>query len=93
MIDFWDIIFDDETLAENEDFIEGIMKLGFEKKSDTIYVKEIVNTYGNVVKDGILIDLKEKLLMYFPEPECSVKMDLEDGDVGKVDNFLRNNII
>ena len=32
MIDFWDIIFDDETLAENEDFIEGIIKLGFEKK-------------------------------------------------------------
>jgi hypothetical protein len=32
MIDFWDIIFDNETLADNEDFIEGIIKLGFEKK-------------------------------------------------------------
>lgn len=92
-MEFWDITFDDETLADNEDFIEGILKLGFERKSDILYVKEIVNTYGDVVKDGILIDLKEKQLMYFPEPDCSVKIDLEDGDVEKVDNFLRNNII
>ena len=93
MIDFWDITFDDETLVENEDFIEGILKLGFEKVSDVLYVKEIINNYGNKVKDGILIDLKEKKLVYYPEPECSIKIDLEDGDVEKVDNFLRNNII
>jgi len=93
MIDFWDITFDDETLADNEDFIEGILKLGFEKVNDVLYVKEIINNYGNKVKDGILIDLKEKKLVYYPEPECSIKIDLEDGDVEKVDNFLRNNII
>jgi hypothetical protein len=93
MIDFWDITFDDETLADNEDFIEGILKLGFERVNDVLYVKEIVNNYGNVIKDGILIDLKEKKLVYYPEPECTIKIDLEDGDVEKVDNFLRNNII
>ena len=93
MIDFWDITFDDETLADNEDFIEGILKLGFERVNDVLYVKEIVNNYGNVVKDGVLIDLREKKLVYYPEPECSIKIDLEDGDVEKVDNFLRNNII
>ena len=93
MIDFWDITFDDETLVENEDFIEGILKLGFERVNDVLYVKEIVNNYGNVVKDGVLIDLREKKLVYYPEPECSIKIDLEDGDVEKVDNFLRNNII
>lgn len=93
MKNFWDIEFDNESLIENDDFIEGILKLGFEKKSETIYVKEVVNNYGNLIKDGVLIDLTEKKIIYFPEPECSVKMDIEDGDIEKIDDFLRNNII
>lgn len=93
MKNFWDIEFDNESLIENDDFIEGILKLGFEKKSETIYVKEVVNNYGNLIKDGVLIDLTERKIIYFPEPECSVKMDIEDGDIEKIDDFLRNNII
>lgn len=93
MKSFWDIEFDNESLIENDDFIESIIKLGFEKKSETLYVKQIVNNYGNLIKDGVLIDLTEKKIIYFPEPDCSVKMDIEDGDIEKIDDFLRNNII
>jgi len=93
MIDFWDIEFDNESLIDNDDFIEGIIKLGFEKKNETLYVKEVVNNYGNLIKDGVLIDLSERKIIYFPEPDCSVKMDIEDADIEKIDDFLRNNII
>ena len=93
MKNFWDITFDSDSLLQDDDFIEGILKLGFTKKSDSVYVKEIVNTYGDLIKDGVLIDLLEKKVLYFPEPNCSVKMDIDDADIEKLDNFLRNNII
>jgi len=93
MKNFWDITFDSDSLLQDDDFIEGILKLGFTKKSDSVYVKEIVNTYGDLIKDGVLIDLLEKKVLYFPEPNCSVKMDIDDADIEKIDNFLRNNII
>ena len=93
MKNFWDITFDSDSLLQDDDFIEGILKLGFTKKSDSVYVKEIVNTYGDLIKDGVLIDLLEKKVLYFPEPNCSVRMDIDDADIEKIDNFLRNNII
>jgi hypothetical protein len=93
MIDFWDIDFDSDSLVTDLDFIEGLLKLGFEKKSDSIFVKEVVNNYGDLIKDGVLVDLVEKKIVYFPEPNCTVKMDIEDTDIDKIDNFLRNNTI
>lgn len=93
MIDFWDIDFDSDSLITDLDFIEGLLKLGFEKKSDSIFVKEVVNNYGDLIKDGVLVDLVEKKIVYFPEPNCTVKMDIEDTDIDKIDNFLRNNTI
>ena len=33
MIEFWDIDFDDELDLEVEDFVEGLLKLGFKRKN------------------------------------------------------------
>lgn len=93
MIKFWDIEFDNENPFFDEDFVEGLLKLGFQKKSKTIYIKEVVNNLGDVVQDGIMFDLSEGQITYFPEPDCTVKMNVEDADITIVDQFLRNNII
>jgi hypothetical protein len=61
MIDFWDIDFDDETIVE-ENFIEGLLKLGFVKRNPNIYTKEIVNLHGDLVEDGVFIDLESSLI-------------------------------
>jgi hypothetical protein len=34
MIEFWDIDFDDELDLEVEDFVEGLLKLGFKRKNN-----------------------------------------------------------
>lgn len=93
MMEFWDIEFDVDELFLNEDFIEGLLKLGFTRKTKHFFVKEVVNNYGELVSDGLCIDLKSKQLYYFPEPNCSVKYDIEDPDISKIDLFIRNNII
>jgi hypothetical protein len=46
-----------------------------------------------VVKDGIVFYLSEGQIVYYPEPDCTVKMNVEDADIMVVDQFLRNNII
>ncbi len=90
---FWDIEFDNENPFFDEDFVEGLLKLGFQKKSKNIYIKEVVNHHGNVIKDGIIFDLSQGQIVYYPEPDCTVKMNVEDADIMVVDQFLRNNII
>jgi hypothetical protein len=93
MIDFWDIEFDSENEFLDNDFIDGIIKLGFVKKTNFIYVKEVVNYFGDVVSDGLLIDLEQKKIYYHPEPNCVVNYELPDPDITNVDFFIRNNII
>ena len=39
MKNFWDITFDSDSLLQDDDFIEGILKLGFTKKSDSVLSK------------------------------------------------------
>jgi hypothetical protein len=93
MIDFWDIEFDSDNEFLDDDFIEGLIKLGFTQKTKFIYVKEIVNHFGNVISDGLLIDLQSKKIHYHPEPNCTVNYELTEPDITKVDFFIRNNII
>jgi len=93
MIDFWDIEFDKENELLDEDFIEGLLKLGFEKKRPTLYVKEVVNLHGDLIKDGVFFDLSTGLLVYTPEPNCTVQIEIDKPDIDRVDQFLRNNII
>lgn len=93
MIDFWDIEFDIDELFLDEDFIEGLLKLGFNPRTKFFYVKEIVNNFGNIIPDGLCIDLKSKKIYYFPEPDCSVNYDIDEPDIAKIDKFIRNNII
>jgi methionine aminopeptidase len=93
MIEFWDIEFDIDELFLNEDFIESLLKLGFRRKNKYFYVKEVVNNYGELISDGLCIDLKSKQIHYFPEPNCSVNYDIDEPDVTKIDLFIRNNII
>lgn len=73
MIDFWDIEFDLEKPFYDEDFIEGLLKLGFEKLNESIMIKEVVNEYGNLVPDGVIFDLS-------PPDECG---DLATPIVGR----------
>jgi len=93
MNDFWDIEFDNDNEFLDEDFIEGLLKLGFTKKTKFTYIKEIVNNFGNVIPDGLLIDLQSKKIYYHPEPDCVVNYELSEPDIVKVENFIRNNII
>jgi hypothetical protein len=90
---FWDIEFDNENPFLDVEFLDSLEKLGFEKKSQMVYVKEVVNQYGDVVKDGLLFDLTNGKLIYFAEPNCSVEMRVQDPDITLVDQFLRKNII
>jgi hypothetical protein len=93
MIDFWDIDFDNENELMNDDFIEGLIRMGFTKKTQTLYVKEVVNLHGEVIKDGVFVDLSDGKIVYTPEPNCTVQMEISDTDIEKIDIFLRNNII
>jgi hypothetical protein len=92
MIEFWDIDFDDETIVE-ENFIEGLLKLGFVKRNPNIYTKEIVNLHGDLVEDGVFIDLESSILIFTPEPKNHVKIKIGDRDINRVDKFIRNNVI
>ena len=93
MNNFWDIEFDNEEFFLDEEFIDGLIKLGFTQKTKYFFVKEIVNMYGNVIPDGLCIDLKSKKIHYFPEPECSVQYESEEPNIDKIDLFIRNNLI
>ena len=53
MIEFWDIDFDDELDLETEDFVEGLLKLGFKRKNKDIFVKSVINHNGDKVDDGL----------------------------------------
>ncbi len=92
MIEFWDIDFDDETIVE-ENFIEGLLKLGFVKRNPNIYTKEIVNLHGDLVEDGVFIDLESSILIFTPEQKNHVKIKIGDRDINRVDKFIRNNVI
>lgn len=93
MIDFWDIEFDLEKPFYDEDFIEGLLKLGFEKLNESIMIKEVVNEYGNLVPDGVIFDLSEGSVVYFPHPDSKVSYKLDEPDIDKLDSFLKNHII
>lgn len=53
MIDFWDIEFDEISDYDGDDFIEGLLKLGFKRKNQSIFVKDIINHHGNKIDDGL----------------------------------------
>jgi hypothetical protein len=93
MNNFWDIEFDIEDLFLDEDFVDGLVRLGFTQKTKYFFVKEIVDLYGNLIQDGLCIDLKNKKIYYFPEPDCSVNYDIEDPNIENIDLFIRNHII
>jgi hypothetical protein len=93
MNNFWDIEFDIEDLFLDEDFVDGLVRLGFTQKTKYFFVKEIVDLYGNLIQDGLCIDLKNKKIHYFPEPNCSVNYDIEDPNIENIDLFIRNHII
>lgn len=93
MSNFWDIEFDIDELFLDIDFLEGLIKLGFTQKTKYFFVKEVVNNFGNVISDGLCIDLKEKKIHYFPEPDCSVNYDINEPDIDTIDKFIRNHII
>lgn len=89
---FWDIKFDVEELYESEDFITGLVKLGFVRKNEIIYVKDVINLFGDVVPDGLFVDLARKLIVYTPEPNNFVQSEITE-DLETVQSFIRNNII
>jgi hypothetical protein len=93
MNEFWDIVFDTEKDLLLENLSEGLLKLGFKKQSDNLFTKQIVNLHGEVVDDGIFVDLEKLTLFYYPEPDAKIQISLQDKDIQTVDNFLRNNII
>jgi len=93
MNNFWDIEFDIDELFLDEDFVDGLIKLGFTQRTKYFFVKEVVNNFGNIIPDGLCIDLKEKKIHYFPEPDCSVNYDIDEPNIDKIDKFIRNHII
>jgi len=93
MIDFWDIEFESQQDIALEDFSKGLLKLGFKKLSDNLFAKQIVNLHGEVVDDGLFVDLENLTLFYYPEPDAKIQISLETKDINTVDNFLRNNVI
>ena len=93
MIDFWDIEFENPIDAKLEDLSEGLLKLGFKKMSNNLFCKQIANLHGDVVEDGLFVDLEKLTLFYYPEPDAKIQISLESKDIDTVDNFLRNNVI
>lgn len=93
MIDFWDIEFESPIDYMLEDLSEGLLKLGFKKVADNLFTKEIINLHGDVVEDGLFVDLDKLTLFYFPEPDAKIQISLETKDIADVDKFIRNNVI
>ena len=93
MIEFWDIDFDDELGLEVEDFVEGLLKLGFKRKNKDIFVKSVINHNGDKVDDGLFYHLNEQLLVYYPEPNSGITIKGVGDDITKIDEFIRKNIM
>ena len=92
MIEFWDIDFDDKLDLEVEDFVEGLLKLGFKRKNKDIFVKSVINHNGDKVDDGLFYHLNEQLLVYYPEPNSGITIKGVGDDINKIDEFIRKNI-
>ena len=92
MIEFWDIYFDDELDLEVEDFVEGLLKLGFKRKNKDIFVKSVINHNGDRIDDGLFYHLNEQLLVYYPEPNSGITIKGVGDDINKIDEFIRKNI-
>ena len=93
MIEFWDIDFDDELDLEVEDFVEGLLKLGFKRKNKDIFVKSVINHNGDKVDDGLIYYLTEQLLIYYPEQNNGITIKNVGNDIEKIDEFIRKNIL
>jgi len=93
MIEFWDIDFDDELDLETEDFVEGLLKLGFKRKNKDIFVKSVINHNGDKVDDGLFYHLNEQMLVYYPEPNSGITIKGVGDDINKIDEFIRKNIM
>ena len=93
MIEFWDIDFDDELDLEVEDFVEGLLKLGFKRKNKEIFVKDIINHNGDKIDDGLFYHLNEQTLVYYPEPNSGITIKGIGDDISKIDEFIRKNIM
>ena len=93
MIEFWDIDFDDELDLEVEDFVVGLLKLGFKRKNKDIFVKSVINHNGDKVDDGLFYHLNEQLLVYYPEPNSGITIKGVGDDINKIDEFIRKNIM
>ena len=93
MMNFWDIELEDELDLEVDDFIEGLFKLGFKRKSKEIFVKEIVNHNGDKIDDGLFYHLNEQTLIYYPEPNSGITIKGIGDDISKIDEFIRKNIM
>lgn len=93
MIEFWDIDFDNELDLETEDFVEGLLKLGFKRKNKDIFVKSVVNHNGEKVDDGLFYHLNEQMLIYYPEPNSGITIKGVGDDINKIDEFIRKNIM
>jgi hypothetical protein len=93
MIEFWDIDFDDKLDLEVEDFVEGLLKLGFKRKNKDIFVKSVINHNGDKVDDGLFYHLNEQLLVYYPEPNSGITIKGVGDDITKIDEFIRKNIM
>lgn len=92
MIEFWDIDLDDDLDLEVEDFVEGLLKLGFIKKTEDIFVKSVLNNEGDIVDDGLIYHLNEQLLVYYPEPDKAITIKGVVDNIHKIDEFIRKNI-
>lgn len=93
MIDFWDIEFDEISNDDSDDFIEGLLKLGFKRKNQSIFVKDIINHHGNKIDDGLFFDLNNKELVYYPEPNSGITIKGIGDDIEKIDEFIRKNVL
>jgi hypothetical protein len=92
MIEFWDIEFDEELDLEVEDFVEGLLKLGFKRKNKDIFVKSVINHNGDKIDDGLFYHMNEQLLIYYPEPNSGITIKCVGDDINKIDEFIRKNI-
>jgi hypothetical protein len=92
MIEFWDIEFDEELDLEVEDFVEGLLKLGFKRKNKDIFVKSVINHNGDKIDDGLFYHMNEQLLIYYPEPNSGITIKGVGDDINKIDEFIRKNI-
>lgn len=91
MIDFWDIELEDELDLDVDNFIEGLFKLGFKRKNKEIFVKDIINHYGDKIDDGLFYHLNEQTLIYYPEPNSGITIKGIGTDIFKIDEFIRKN--